>query len=113
MLYRYEAYSAVAGKFNLVGGGGKTVGASGGWLMGGGLSALSRKLGLGIDNVVQFEVVLANGTAASVDAWSHPDLFWALRYGNSLLSGVSCSWLYLQIAGNGVTYQKHLVLYTL
>lgn len=77
----FEAYSAVSGKYDLVGGGGKTVGCCGGWLMGGGLSALSRQYGLGIDNVVQFDVVLANGTSDVVDACSHPDLFWALRGG--------------------------------
>jgi len=77
----YDAYGAVAGTHNLVGGGGKTVGCCGGWLNGGGLSAMSRLYGLGIDNVVQFEAFLGNGTAVVADACSHPDLFWALRGG--------------------------------
>ena len=38
---------------DLVGGGGLSVSAAGGWLQGGGLSALSRSYGLGIDNVVR------------------------------------------------------------
>ena len=38
---------------DLIGGGGLTVSAAGGWLQGGGLSAMSRSYGLGIDNVVR------------------------------------------------------------
>ena len=58
-----EAYPVVgdAGR-DIVGGGGLTVAAAGGWLMGGGLSALSRTFGYGIDNVVAFEVVTADGS---------------------------------------------------
>ena len=54
-----EAYPVVgdAGR-DIVGGGGLTVAAAGGWLMGGGLSALSRTFGYGIDNVMAFDVVL-------------------------------------------------------
>lgn len=32
--------------------------------------------GLAIDNVVSYRIVLANGTAITVSADSHPDLFW-------------------------------------
>ena len=77
-----EAYAYVydAGR-EICGGGGMTVSAAGGWLQGGGLCALSRKYGYGIDNVVAFDVVLANATAITVDECSHADLFWALRGG--------------------------------
>lgn len=77
----HEAYSAAGPNYNMIGGGGKTVSAAGGWLQGGGLSAMSPTYGLGIDNVLQFEVILANGTAVIADECSHPDLFWALRGG--------------------------------
>ena len=74
-----EAYRAVAdaGR-DIVGGGGLTVSAAGGWLMGGGLSALSRSFGYGIDNVLAFEIVNADGELISADECSHSDLFWAL-----------------------------------
>eukprot|EP01006_Ploeotia_vitrea_P009655 TRINITY_DN2345_c0_g1_i1.p1 TRINITY_DN2345_c0_g1~~TRINITY_DN2345_c0_g1_i1.p1 ORF type:complete len:514 (+),score=61.64 TRINITY_DN2345_c0_g1_i1:77-1618(+) len=77
-----DAYTAAdAAGFTIVGGGSGTVSAAGGWLQGGGLSALSRRLGLGVDNVLKFDVVLANGTVASADACQNTDLFWALRGG--------------------------------
>ena len=77
-----EVYSRAA-KFgkDMIGGGGLTVSAAGGWLQGGGLSALSRSYGLGIDNVVRFEVVLSNGTITTADGCTNSDLFWALRGG--------------------------------
>ena len=84
-----EAYPVVgdAGR-DIVGGGGLTVAAAGGWLMGGGLSALSRTFGYGIDNVVAFEVVAADGVLRTADACSEPDLFWALRGGGGGAFGV-------------------------
>ena len=45
----------------VVGGSSATVGAAGGWITGGGHSALSVKLGLGVDNVQQLRAVLPNG----------------------------------------------------
>eukprot|EP00218_Dolichomastix_sp_CCMP3274_P009728 CAMPEP_0170140118 /NCGR_PEP_ID=MMETSP0033_2-20121228/6147_1 /TAXON_ID=195969 /ORGANISM="Dolichomastix tenuilepis, Strain CCMP3274" /LENGTH=656 /DNA_ID=CAMNT_0010376309 /DNA_START=102 /DNA_END=2072 /DNA_ORIENTATION=- len=84
-----EAYAAAFEKgYHLVGGGGLTVSAAGGWLMGGGLSSSSRKYGLGIDNVVQIEVVLASGDLVVADACTEPDLFWALRGGGGGTFGV-------------------------
>ena len=83
-----EVYSTVQDSFNVVGGGALSVGAAGGWLAGGGLSALSRKYGYGIDNVIDFDVVLPNGTLAHVDACENPDLFWALRGGGGGTFGV-------------------------
>ena len=86
-----SAYTAVGSDFHLVGGGGLTVSAAGGWLMGGGLSALSRLHGIGVDNVLAFDLVLANTTHVSVDACSFPDLFWALRGGGGGSFGVVTS----------------------
>ncbi|KAI2614857.1 hypothetical protein GGR54DRAFT_615130 [Hypoxylon sp. NC1633] len=49
-----------------------------GALLGGGIGHLTGERGLGVDNVVSMNVVLADGTAETVTAKS-PDLYWALR----------------------------------
>ena len=48
-------------RFMMSSGAAVTVGGSGGWLQGGGLGPFDRSLGLGADNVLQFEVVTADG----------------------------------------------------
>ncbi|KAF8904749.1 hypothetical protein CPB84DRAFT_1772742 [Gymnopilus junonius] len=53
-----------------------TVGAAGGWQLGGGHSALSRYFGLGVDNALQFTVVLPNGTYVTANQFINKDLFW-------------------------------------
>lgn len=83
-----EAYEAVGLDYDVVGGHEPSLGAAGGWLMGGGLSPWSRRYGLGVDNVLQFEVVLANGNLVTADRCSYPDLFWALRGGGGGSFGV-------------------------
>jgi FAD/FMN-containing dehydrogenase len=53
-----------------------------GLTLGGGFGWLTGSHGLTIDNVLAFEVVLADGRIVSVDAERNPDLFWALRGGS-------------------------------
>jgi len=52
---------------------------------------------LGIDNVLKFTVVLANGTLITTNAYQYPDLFWALWGGGGGTYGVVLS----------ATYQTH------
>jgi FAD/FMN-containing dehydrogenase len=52
-----------------------------GYTLGGGLSWLARKHGLGANHVVAAEIVTADGQLRRVDHDNDPDLFWAIRGG--------------------------------
>jgi FAD/FMN-containing dehydrogenase len=53
----------------------------GGLTLGGGIGFLMRKHGLTVDNLVEAEVVTAEGSMVRATTDEHPDLFWALRGG--------------------------------
>jgi FAD/FMN-containing dehydrogenase len=53
----------------------------GGLTLGGGLGHLTRKCGLTIDNLLEADLVLANGERVRANADENPDLFWAIRGG--------------------------------
>ena len=83
-----DVIEAVKDNYHVVTGGGRTVSAIGGWLQGGGLSFSSRKYGIGVDQAVDFEVVLTNGTVVTADACTNSDLYFALRGGGGGTYGV-------------------------
>jgi FAD/FMN-containing dehydrogenase len=80
----HELYAAAdASGVRVVGGSCPTVGATGGWLAGGGHGPLQGAYGLGADNVLEFEVVTAAGKHLTASSTRNQDLFWALAGGGA------------------------------
>jgi len=53
----------------------------GGFLLGGGVGPLMSKYGIGSDNILAAELVLADGRIMRASAHENPDLYWAIRGG--------------------------------
>ena len=81
--YQWKDVYAVAKKNNVivVGGGSPSVGAIGGWPSGGGHGPATRNYGLGADQVLEAEVMLASGSIVTANHCTNQDLFRALRGG--------------------------------
>ena len=88
----YEIYAAARDHgLVVIGGEGQTVGAMGGYVQGGGHSPLSSLHGMAADQVLNYEVVTADGRFVTANAKENPDLFWALRGGGGSTYGVVTS----------------------
>ncbi|KAF9871877.1 hypothetical protein CkaCkLH20_10509 [Colletotrichum karsti] len=71
----------------VVGGRSPMVGVSG-FLLGGGLSFLTGRRGLGCDNVRNFQVALVSGDIVNANPVENQDLYWALRGGGGSSFGI-------------------------
>lgn len=78
-----------------------TVGVAG-YTLGGGSGHLSRKYGLGLDNLLSAEVVTASGDIVQASARENADLFWGLRGGSGNLGIVTSLELQLHELGTEV-----------
>jgi hypothetical protein len=82
----YNAVTTVAGQY-VQGGGCTTVGVSG-LTQGGGFGSWSKMFGTAAANLLEAEVVTADGAVRVVNAFQDPDLFWALKGGGGGTFGV-------------------------
>jgi hypothetical protein len=67
--------------YRIVAGGCPSVGIAGGYSQGGGHSSLTNTHGLAADNVLEWEVVTADGTHTTATPERNADLYWALSGG--------------------------------
>ncbi|KAL8749923.1 MAG: hypothetical protein Q9184_006615, partial [Pyrenodesmia sp. 2 TL-2023] len=87
-----EAYTfADQSNVTLIGGSSSTVTVSGGWTLFGGHSVLFPRYGMGVDRVLEFQVVTPDGVLRTANAQENGDLFWALRGAGGAAFGVVLS----------------------
>ncbi|KAF2427366.1 FAD-binding domain-containing protein [Tothia fuscella] len=81
-------YLSAQKKHIVVAGAEGTVGAGGGWLLGGGHGPYSNVYGLGVEQVLEFQVVTPDGEIRIASPNQNQDLFWALRGGGASTYGI-------------------------
>jgi FAD/FMN-containing dehydrogenase len=82
----YDAVTTTAGRY-VQGGGCTTVGVAG-LVQGGGFGSFSKGFGTAAANLLEAEVVTADGAVRIANAVRNPDLFWALKGGGAGTFGV-------------------------
>lgn len=97
--YTWEDVYPIAKANNVVvvGGGTPSVGCLGGWMQGGGHGPASRTYGFGADQLLEAQVVLADGSVITANACQNSDVYFAVRGGGGGTYGVVTS----------VTYKAH------
>ncbi|KAM4066443.1 FAD binding domain-containing protein [Hirsutella rhossiliensis] len=75
----------------IVSGGCPSVGLAGGYIQGGGHSALSSVYGMAADNTLSFDVVLTSGRLVTASRAENQDLYWALSGGGGGTYGIVVS----------------------
>lgn len=87
-----EAYIAAdAAGLHVVGGTCPSVGIAGGYSQGGGHSPLASKHGLGADQILEWEVVTAEGELLIANRQQNSDLYWAMSGGGGGVYAVAVS----------------------
>jgi FAD/FMN-containing dehydrogenase len=84
--HTYNEVTTKGGRY-VQGGGCMTVGVAG-LLLGGGFGSWSKAFGMAAANLLEAEVVTADGEVRIANACTHPDLFWALKGGGGALGVV-------------------------
>ena len=82
----YDAVTTKAGRY-VQGGGCTTVGVAG-LVQGGGFGSFSKAFGMAAANLLEAEIVTADGRVRTVNARRDPELFWALKGGGGGTFGV-------------------------
>ncbi len=83
----YEKVTYKHGRY-VQGGGCTTVGAAGGFTQGGGFGFFTKNFGTGASNVLEAEIVTADGRIITANQCKNTDLFWAIRGGGGGSFGV-------------------------
>lgn len=78
-----DVYSFIESKGLVVSGGRLAPIGVPGLLLGGGISFYGNQYGFSCDNVINYEIVLADGSVQNANAKSNSDLYWALKGGSS------------------------------
>jgi FAD/FMN-containing dehydrogenase len=89
----------------IVGGACPSVGIAG-LTLGGGLGILGRRYGLTSDQLVEAQIVLADGRIVDCDEHRNPDLFWALRGAGGGQFGVVTSFRFKTVPADNLTCFK-------